>query len=557
MSSSADQVVFQESIASQDHSGLFSDKKYTYITDTSSNNGNFSGQLSFDLNTLSSQQNWTDLSEAYIQFPVKLSIKTNTAITAHNINQFSATIKNGFHHFVDSVQITIGGSTVQSSQIYNNIDTTYKMMTEWSKDEFEKFGPSLGLSLDDYALADDSAITTYTGLDNATIANLSPAYKGVALNDIKRNPGYKGRCNMLNNNASTTNSGSAYSILGSNLSTLGKGQAIFQPSGSISANKEVFALHAIGTIRLKDISDFCKKAPLMKGMKGFIYVNYNSAKTVYGIDDGAIDLSGAPVSSSIYGRCMPGSLNNTNTVAGTTPNLTFTAEISGTLTGDITNSGAVISMSNARLYAPYYNALPEIDRVLTTKKTFRYNESFVTTFNIGADGSHSGTLSPGIVNPNRVILYPYIYGTASATAGLTAMQANPLLSPWDTAPSTTSPFSALKNLQITVAGKQIFQSPVNMDYEQFLQEVSKGGLDGSMNEETTNSSLLNQRNWDQLYRFYTADLSRRIGSDDGASKSVQISCVNATGASMTVIAIIHYDREVTVDTALGQVTQNM
>lgn len=53
MSSESDKVVFEESVEGQDNVNLFESKKWTYITDSSSTNGQFNGQLQFDLNTLS------------------------------------------------------------------------------------------------------------------------------------------------------------------------------------------------------------------------------------------------------------------------------------------------------------------------------------------------------------------------------------------------------------------------------------------------------------------------------------------------------------------------
>ena len=50
MSSASDKYVFEESIDQQDNSVLFQDKKWTYITD--SQNGNYNGQIQFDLNNV-------------------------------------------------------------------------------------------------------------------------------------------------------------------------------------------------------------------------------------------------------------------------------------------------------------------------------------------------------------------------------------------------------------------------------------------------------------------------------------------------------------------------
>jgi len=553
MSSPSDQVVFAEAIAPQDNTVLFQEKKWTSITDSSSNGGVFNGQIGFDLNTLSSQNQWTDLSQAVISWPVKFTVKSVGGVTlASQFSDYTATIKNGFHNMVDSVQITLGGSTLQSSQIFENINTTFKMLTEWSSDEYKKFGPSLGLSLDDFQLAPDGTATAYSGLDNVALSSIADN-RGVFYG-VDRNPGLKERLNFLN--SSTSASSAATQILGNNAATLGKGRVLGAAVGAVAAGNDVFVGFALATIRLKDISDVCSKLPLMKSMKGFIYVNYNASTTTFtSTGTNGLPTAGTVSSSSLYGRCQPGNLNIGIAPAG---QYTFTCEVSGVKSTTL-NLGSSTSpaptFNNARLYAPYYIANPEIDRVLSVKKTIRFHERFTTSFNIAANDNINLTISPGITNPKRVILYPF--NTKGAAAPFDKYLDNPLLSPWDSVPSTTSPFAALQNLQLTVGGKQMWQSPLSMDYEQFLQETSQRGLDGSMVSETTSNGILNQRLWNQMYRYYTCDVSRRMGADDGASKAVQLSATNATGAPMTVIAMVLYEREIVVDTAMGQITQSM
>ena len=551
MSSDSDRVAFDESVSAQDNTVLYQQKRWTYITDSSSNGGVFNGQIQFDLNTLSSQNQWTDLSQAYIQFPVKLSVTGNGSLASGSqvFDTLSASIKNGFHQFIDSVSIVLGGSNIQSSQIYENVNASYKMLSEWSSDELRKYGPTLGIALDDYQLAADSAPTTRDGLDNVSLSAISPGYSGVQI-PLDRNPGFKERAQFLNSNVS----GAATTILGTNAATEGKGRCQGTvATTAIVAGQDVYVHFMLATIRLKDISDALAKMPLCKSLKGFIYVNYNAGRTQFTAAS-ATNPTAAPVSTAIYGRCMPGMLGQFTTSGPVA--LTFTAEVSGVPSNNLTT--ATPTFNNARLFAPYYIASPEVDRALSMKKTIRFNERFVTTITMGANGNFNGTLSPGITNPQRVILLPYLTGSNGATGGsLASLSANPLLSPWDIAGcGGSSPFAGLKDLQIVVGGQPMWQSPQQFQYENFVQEVAQQGLDGGLVSQT-GSGLLNQRLWNQLYRYYTCDVSRRMGSDDGASKAVQLSCSNSTSAPMTVIAMIWYQREVTIDTAMGSINQSL
>lgn len=551
MSSVSDKVAFEDSVENQDNVNLFESKKWTYITDTTSSNGQFNGQIQFDLNTLSSQSSWVDLSQCVITFPVKLSIKNNGTQTAAGLSGLnSATIKNGFHQFVDSVQIVLGSTTIQSSQIFQNIDTNYKILTEWSQDTLKKYGSTLGVALDDLVSSGDTNTGTTESVDNLPLFTTGTYPQGFDVWNA-RNTGIKERLLNFNNSTDAVNA-LGKSVLTTNQSVVGKSNV--QATISTTADADVFVLYALGTIRLKDLSDSIAKLPLVKGLKGFIYINYNSS--VCDITNNGTTAAISTINpSAVFGRCCPAAFNTGGDGytlgTGAVGSVKFRADINATAS-NLTSATPI--QQNAVLHCCYYNATPEVDRALTMRKTIRYNERFVTQFSIAKSGNYTATLSPGISNPKRVILYPYF--TGSGDSGNTGFYTNPLLSPFDGVPSTTSPFAAIKDLQLYVGNLPMFQQPVNMDWQTFSNEVAQNGLDGGL-VDTASSGLLSQRTWNQLYRYYTVDVGRRMNSEDGASKSVQISCSNATVCPMNVIAIIWYEREITIDTASGMVMQSM
>lgn len=535
MSSESDKVAFEDSVTPYESSVLFKDKAWTYITDSTSNGGNFTGQVQFDLNTLSSQSQWVDLSQSYIQFPVKVTIKntSGSAQTPAANSAFAACLKNGFHQFIDSVQVVLDGSTVQTSQIFENIATNYKILSEWSKDEYIKYGPSLGISLDTYN----------TSLNNVAVSNLIQPVRGIDLTS-SANTGISSR--QYSQNVDVNATLAAATILGQQAKVIGKSQVQFT-SGAVAPQTEAYVQFVLATIRLKDISPILAGLPMMRNLKGFIYINYNSTQTVFSTTAGSSAITSIST-QPLYGRCSTVLLNSNSF----TPNATnantwqLSCEISGNNNTSLTTAQPTISY--ARLVAPYYVANPAIDSALSMKKTFRYLERNVTTFNLTAGQNFTVTLSPGIANPKRVLLFPYF------TGGITNLISNPLTSVFDTCPSTTSPFSALKDIQILVGNVPMFQNPVQQDYDLFLQEIAQQGLDGGLNSQA-NSGLISQQDYDTLYRYVTCDVGRRLESEDGSSKSVIVQCTNATQANMTVIAMIFYEKEITVDTSMGKISQ--
>lgn len=542
MASDSDRFVFEKALEEQDHTALFQAKRWTHVVDSSSSNGQFSSQLQFDLNTLSSQNQWTDLSQAYIQFPVKITITGSTKLD--NITNYAACIKNGFHNFVDSVQLTLNSATIETSQIYTNVNTSFKILTEWSQDELRKYGPSLGIALDDFSNTTNDA-TAAASFDNLTATTFAPAFCG-ATYPTYTNTGFKERVKHLNTSATA---GLAFATCGT-LNQNAKGSV--QTANNVAT--DAFVAFYLATIRLKDVCDSVAKCPPIRGLKGYLYINLNTATVSYTATATTGEPTAAITKVANFGRTMPVMVDKLLVNGAANSNVVIKAEVSGAASSTLTS--AKPAMTNARLYTPYYVASPEVDRMLSQKKTFRYNALFTTTVNIPATSSVNTTITPGISNANRLIMLPILTGD-SATAGVAGYLDAPELSPFDIAGcGGSSPFAALQQLQVMVANQPMFQQPVSFDHEAFLQEVAQIGQDGGLNSEG-GSGLLSQRLWNQMYRYYTVDIGRRIQGDDGASKSIQLQCYNPCKTAMRLVCIVWHEREITVDTSMGTITQGV
>ncbi|KAE8901846.1 hypothetical protein PF005_g29308 [Phytophthora fragariae] len=148
---------------------LFNGKKWTYIQDSTSNTGQYSGQIQFNLSTISSQAAFVNWSEAVIELHVKLQILNGgTAIAAANAN-FSAAAsydqlipKAGAWQFLDSVQVVVDGVTVQTNQIHENVNCTFKALTEWSQDDLLNYGSTSTFALDNSALGEYGLASSFT-----------------------------------------------------------------------------------------------------------------------------------------------------------------------------------------------------------------------------------------------------------------------------------------------------------------------------------------------------------------------------------------------------------
>ena len=153
MSSESDKFVLEQALAQDDNDVFFQNKKWNYIVDATSNAGVFTNQIQFNLNTLASQGQWVNLNEAYIQFPIRVRIfnSGSGSQTPASAGVLSTVLKNGFHHMVDSVSIVLDNTNIQMNQNLENINATFKILTQWDANTLTQLGPTLGLSaLDDF-----------------------------------------------------------------------------------------------------------------------------------------------------------------------------------------------------------------------------------------------------------------------------------------------------------------------------------------------------------------------------------------------------------------------
>lgn len=568
MSTASDIHAFEHSVEPSTNETLFSSKKWTYCQDATSNSGQYSGQIQFNLSTISSQAAFVNWQEAVIELPVKLQIlnATGSSVLSTGAASFDQLIpKAGAWQFIDSVQVVVDGVTVQTNTIHENVNCTFKALTEWSQDDLLNYGHTSNFAIDKYEPAQATAASLQVqSLDNVLTSNMiNPAVGEYGLASTFHNSGARERSKMTTIDQQSGRL--AYDVMNgtSNLQSVAKPQVYVAPAGSTANGSPFYVAHYLACIKLRDISDYFKKCPMQKNVNGFIYLNYNSSNTLITASAAGVVSPGTITVSNqmTYGNTCPimwnfYSANATATATAATglavPNATVlrvTADINGTTTA---GTGLTPSQTFSRLLVPTYSPNPSADHSLTQKKTFRYFERMTNNFTVLPNASFTWTLTNGIANPKKLFMMPVITNPIAGTTVADAI--NPLRSPLSTVPATTSPFAALKNLQITVGNIPIFNNPVNFGYDLFVQEMAASGVDGGL-DDTTNAGLLNQQLWESLYRFVAIDVGRRLPSEDGASKSIIVSGTSNCAYPLTIYYHVLRDAVASVDTAMGTVSQ--
>ncbi|KAG4041451.1 hypothetical protein PC123_g23038 [Phytophthora cactorum] len=547
MSTASDIAAFEHSVEPAPAETLFRDKKWTDIQDSTSNTGQYAGQIQFNLSTISSQAAFVNWQKAIIELPVKLQILNGgsgsvTPTTAASYDQLIP--KAGSWQFIDSVQVAVDGVTVQTNQIHENVNTQFKAITEWDYNYYLKNASTSLFSLDDY---EPFASNAPQSLDN------------VATSDFMTASALDQQSTKL-----------AFDVMGSsaNIQAVSKAQVYVAPASAVAVGAPFYVAHYLACVKLADICDYFKKCPMQKNTRGFIYINCNSSSTNIVTTGTAGVLTPARIASisnnmnfgntcpimwnlnSATGNAGYGAGNATGlTLPASAVTLTVTADINGTSTP---GSNLTPSQAFSRLLVPTYSPNPSADNALIQKKTFRYFERVTNKFTVLPNQSFTWTVSNGIANPKKLILQPVISNPNAG--GTTADTINPFRSPLTTIPATTSPFASLKNLQVTVGNIPIWNNPVSFGYDLFVQKMSKSGVDGGL-DDVTSAGLLSQRLWESLYRFIAVDIGRRLPSEDGAQKSIVISGTSNSAYPLTIYYHVWREVVATVDTAMGTVSQ--
>lgn len=553
MSSESDQYVVEAATTAQNNEALMKAKKWVYSVDSNSSGGVFGQEIQFDLGALGSQGDWTYLAESQIDVGVFTGIQSTNAVFAttaatYSIDKDLTVLKNGSHHFVSQAALSINGKMLQDFQSNLNVATHADIMTTYSQDEMNKWAHTLHMSkrpeaYDDIENTADDAILTAGGVNilNAT-----------------HNESLRERMYAQNNK-----SGALFATIGN---STGAGHSVVQvknngtssTAAAVTAGEYVYAKFDTITIRLKDICPCVKSLPPIKNIRGYLYLKMNAITvnfTTAAATSAAITLS---TPTSLAGSFCPVQLVKDNLLSAGVANaagaFTLTCEPRG-VNPSTTLTTPKPAHVNARLITPKYEANPAVDAALSMKKTFTVLERRTNTVSLAQQQGNTFNINAGVPNPRFVRVYPFFTGKGDAkkSDGTTDIVLpttyNPFMNLKDSAGSITSPMAQLTNFNVYVGNKAVFQDPQNFDYEQFSQEVVKCGLNGGMDSQVS-SGLIDATLWSRFYRYYVADVSRRLSSETGNLKSIQVQAFNSTKLPLQLIVDTYSERQHTIDTAL-------
>lgn len=550
----ADEFIYQESLSSESTQHPFIDKEVLYVTD--SNNGSYSGgQIQIDTSTLSNSGKWLDFSEAVLEVPFVMTMKSDTDLTSASPSGFMMGLKNGNHQIIDSLQVDYNNHNVIQLQQLTNAYVSYKMITSWSESDIDKWGSEVGFHPDTAGSSSYSAGASADG--NGTSANvpLDPVAQYVYTGTqplAQSNQGYLKRLQTTSHPAGGY-AGNPALATASALNSIGK--SYFSDDGG-SGSARIYKWSILATIRLKDIADFFDKIPLVRGAFLRLTINFNAcSQTITTVAAGPTMVQAAPV--MLAGRTNP--MLMASSEVGAPMNLPVAGGLGAVLSVacgvvSVASPAGTNSILNAvRLYCPAYtmDPLSETEYLSQRVKEVEYEDVYqYTVAEVASGASFNQILTNGISHAQQLVILPVFSDTAGEAATI-ALKPNQSI--FDTVPATSSPLTAINQFNCAISGANVFQQNVQYDFDMFQNEVARdNALSGGAMVGLT-SGLLSRYDWDNLYRYMTVDISRRLPAEDSIPKSITITGTNVGAKALTLYTWISFKRSVSIDLSTGSI----
>lgn len=547
MSSSADDItLFNHAVEDYDSTVLFKDLKFVEVKDSTSSSGNYTSEISFDLNVLQSQADRITLENTLIQFPVVGSLKT---ITAHSTPititsaMFAGQFKNGSHQFVNAATLKLGNKTIAEECQFTNSLISYKMLSEWDLDELEKFGKLLNLNKEQLDTEAGAAATINTAFDSfhSTATGLNFANSRAAAERL----GWSALVESTPTSLMSIINGANSAIAGYTGHGCHKYKAAAQAAGVVD-----YEIVALASIRFGDLFDVAKVLPMLSSCSGSVNIKLNAAKTTItcAATSGAITYS-----HDVYrGNTHPGIITTATTALGTGSTAATVYEWKVEASGNPALAPAPIQ-KYARMLVASYTPNASTEAILSQPKSIRYSQWTHYSFDVSSLSTFNENLTSGIQNPKKLLLIPVITGTAASGDYSKAVVSDPYTSPFENIGWTTSPCVALTQLNARVGNHSLFNTPIDQSNEYFFEQMQKG-VSGSR-EDGMVSGLLTKHDFDTLYRYTAFDLSRRPTTDDGSKKSLSVSGKNMSKFDITIHAFYENELAAVVDPVLCTVNE--
>jgi len=593
-----DSYEFAKSVAPQSISleTPYESKQWQSVNDINSGiySSNGTTLVQFDLASIYNSSSMIDMATAFIAIPITYvaayaSSATTGALVPPVVGDWARVgLKNGYFQLVHQVDLQVNGKTIEQLQPFTNSYVSFKLQSQMSADDLASYGQSMGMG----KIVDNYESTKYNNAGSAVTAGAFPAGAGpLGGNGLINNAPFSAASNFGDQSAWGAQFGTAYnnglysrlnkmvdttSLSSNNLfgTSTNAGPVILSATNLAQEFKSTYQVlntnymtwYDVAIVRLCDICDSMKHMPLTKRFDGQIRLYLNS---------GVAGVAMTAASSSMVFSQSSTSFTNTCPlmISSNAAPATVTCMAAGLFIGKATttsqfginlaSSGASNPLTSCRFYYAQVKLKPEImSRYITEnrhKKVVFTAMLFNQAQSITSGSAFSQLVQSGVKNVRGVLTIPFISSTVNGlltTGGTQISGISPfsqLLSPFDTAPWTTSPCSII-NYQVAIGGINQKQNSMYFSYESWLEEVSLYEKLGA-SDIGLSCGLLGATQWEMASRQYYIDCTRGTNADQITPRAVNVSFINNSQVTIDVFTIVEYFDDFVIDVETGIITK--
>ena len=559
-----DNLVFEESVNTEVEQSEFIEKKWVYVNDN--NSQNYSSQVVIDSTPLANAGGYVNWSEGYILMPLVAhltgtadAVGVNTTPFSKNSVSNSVAMKNGYWQILNSMSIEFNNQTIVQQTPFLNVFRSFKAHTTLSQDDLVNHGVDIGYAFDS---ADSWNFDALGGVNNSK--SVAPnADLGAGFWDASKvNKGLKERLQNVSICSDNKNKSSVMTnaVRSSQYQTHFADYSAVVGAAAVKATVDA-SWHIYAKLRLKDLSEYFEKCPMLKGSTMRFLINTNQVQVDFKLGaTGIVSQTAADLTVSVLGgNTCPlqvgfGAVATATTTGGKVPlNAAGTYKLTLDIVKSRQNAAKTAALTSVRLYAPVYRFNPMAEQrylSLSPTKLIEYNDIFQYQFNtIGAGQPFNFLVSNGIANIKSVLVVPFVSSDTTGVGNGTGGRKG-LLSPLSTAGATPDPV-CLSNFNILLSGVNLFLNNEDYDFEAFAHQLqSANQLNGNLTTGLT-SGLIGRQEFQELYRYYYGNCSRSLPSEEGVSKSVQIVGKNTSAKTIDLMVFVEFKRSMTIDISTG------
>lgn len=525
-----------------------------------------SGQVSFDLNPITSSSSFLDWQSSYLTIPIEVTLELDTSTTAvwtaEMENQFAVSFKGSDMALINGLTVTCANQQVVTLQQLSQIPIHYKLLTQFNSNDQDVKGPVIGFHKD----------TAKSMRWHAELGEVNNAIVPIAKTLTEPKPAFnEGRFERMTRNgpinlADTTVVNRAASNLGflteGSLKTNNRNWVkigdVAESDGAITATKKI-VLTYMATMWMADIHDLFKKCDLIRGALWQITfhtnIPANFSCTFTGVNASACALTNC-VANTINGF-MPFMISPISTGTGTKTGLH--ADIGGAMkmTTKIGNSNTGTSGSCV-LHCTMYNLAASVvtKYVANPLKTIVYEDFIISRpqslLNIVPGGNVRANITAGLARLRWMLIVPYLESAANGSVVGVAGAMSVLNSPFTSTGACTTSRAIVDNFNVTVAGKSLYDRNFKYTYDHYIREqfgfntMNGNAVDG------LRTGLISEDDWVNSYCYIAVNMERHPESSDKLPASVDVEWVNSSTRTMSYIAYLFYEKEFDIDILTGK-----